>query len=374
MKNFIILIIFLIFSTNSYSKHDTFKYDFFYNNKYEIKGSKNYQKFNSELTKNKTVSKEIENSDKTGLISYLLFKDNKIVIDESNLPENVKKNNNLLVSNSVGKSLVSYITGHAICEGYIDNVDVTLNDWSILNNTLYEGQKLIDILNMSAGDQKIIGQKYFNSDGYIDFKGKKWSAHDIPVQDLMKSAIFQNTRKSSKTYNYNALATYIVMNYTIFKTGNDWQKLLNKIFNETVKVRNNVYFMTFNPINTNINNGGRYNFYATRYDYLRIAKTILDDWNNDTCVGKYLKTIYERRIDKLNTHPKPKFVYTYSKKYGGQFHFDIVGLEKRKILGMDGKGGQQVLIDFENNKIIVIHATTPHYNWKKIAHQVIKEN
>jgi hypothetical protein len=100
----------------------------------------------------------------------------------------------------------------------------------------------------------------------------------------------------------------------------------------------------------------------------------LDDWNNDTCVGKYLKTIYERRIDKLNTHPKPKFVYTYSKKYGGQFHFDIVGLEKRKILGMDGLGGQQVLIDFENNKIIVIHATTPHYNWKKIAHQVLKKN
>ena len=30
---------------------------------------------------------------------------------------------------------------------------------------------------------------------------------------------------------------------------------------------------------------GRYSFYATRYDYLRIGKRILDDWNNDTCVG-----------------------------------------------------------------------------------------
>ena len=47
-----------------------------------------------------------------------------------------------MLSNSVGKSLVSYVTGHAICEGYIDNVDVTLSDWSVLDNTLYEGQKV----------------------------------------------------------------------------------------------------------------------------------------------------------------------------------------------------------------------------------------
>ena len=31
--------------------------------------------------------------------------------------------NAMLPSNSVGKSLVSYVTGHAICKGYISNVD-----------------------------------------------------------------------------------------------------------------------------------------------------------------------------------------------------------------------------------------------------------
>ena len=41
-------------------------------------------------------------------------------------------------------------------------------------------------------------------------------------------------------------------------------------------------------------------FFATRYDYLRIAKAMLDDWQNDTCVGKYLKTIFENRISKDN--------------------------------------------------------------------------
>ena len=40
----------------------------------------------------------------------------------------------------------------------------------------------------------------------------------------------------------------------------------------------------------------RYSFYADRYDYLRIAKTMMEDWHNDTCAGKYLKNIYENRI------------------------------------------------------------------------------
>ena len=31
--------------------------------------------------------------------------------------------NAMLPSNSVGKSLVSYVTSHAICKGYISNVD-----------------------------------------------------------------------------------------------------------------------------------------------------------------------------------------------------------------------------------------------------------
>ena len=71
------------------------------------------------------------------------------------------------LSNSVGKSLVSYVTGHAICEGYIESVDVVLDDWSVLDGTLYEGQKLIDLLNMNAGDHKYIGMRNFSTDNYV---------------------------------------------------------------------------------------------------------------------------------------------------------------------------------------------------------------
>ena len=58
-------------------------------------------------------------------------------------------------SASVGKSITSYVTGHAICGGYIDSINSEMNDWPLIQNTLYDGQKLINLLNMAAGDQKL---------------------------------------------------------------------------------------------------------------------------------------------------------------------------------------------------------------------------
>ena len=74
----------------------------------------------------------------------------------------------------------------------------------------------------------------------------------------------------------------------------------------------------------------------------------MEDWKNDTCVGKYLKSIYENRIDK-NTKVTNRYnsIFSATKKYGGQFHFDVVGLEKKKIIGLDGLGGQQIIIDID---------------------------
>ena len=398
MKNylFITLLSFLLNSV-SLAEHQNEPYEPNNWDKFLVNGSDNYYKFQSELIEDKDVIKEIENSQETGLISYLLFENGKIRIDQEKLPEYIKSKNGVLPSHSVGKSLVSYVLGHAICEGYIDSIDVTLDDWSVLNGTLYKGQKLIDILNMNAGDQKIIGERNFNSDNAI--QGRSLNVNTIPIKNVMKLKTLQNSKKSKAVYNYNALATNLLMNYTIFKTGDDWEKLLHKVFNEHVKIKDNVWFhQTVNkrslvcktePKFSNIwyhNNcdldpgkeTGRYSFYANRYDYLRIGKRILDDWNNDTCVGKYIKTIYEQRINKNKKNYKSDgyggvSVANYTKKYGGQFHFDIIGLSKRKILGMDGMGGQQIIVDFDLGRIIVVNTRDKHYNWKKIVHKKLKK-
>jgi hypothetical protein len=92
-------------------------------------------------------------------LSYLLYEDGKITIDEISPKDRfgiLYNNDTQYTSASVGKSLVSYVTGHAICKGYINGIDHRLNDWPLLENTLFYDQKLINLLNMATGHQSML--------------------------------------------------------------------------------------------------------------------------------------------------------------------------------------------------------------------------
>jgi len=373
-----ILVLGLLLSGNAFAKKNknTWDYPLLAYKGWEIKGSDNHYKFKSNLRQDKNVLKEFKNNKETGIISYLLFEDDKIVIDVSDIPISVEGDkiiDGLLPSHSMGKSLVSYVTGHAICEGYIDSVNVRLNDWPLIKNTLYEDSMLHDLLNMKAGDQKWVGERRnVGSDNRI--KGSK--NENVNVIGLMKvmNEYLRGTEKSKLIYNYSALTTNVILNYVKYKTGDDWEKLLNKVYSEHVGVKNSVYLQRSKKYLKTDFISARYSFYANRYDYLRIAKTMMDDWHNDTCAGKYLKTIYESRVKKKDSTKEADDVGLYTKAYGGQFHFDIYGIKKtRKIIGMSGFAGQQILIDLDNKRIIVVNSLYKNYNWKKIVHSVIKK-
>ena len=379
-KVFLVVGLFLlIFNNISFAKKNkrTWDYPFLDYKEWEVKGSENHYKFQSNLREDKDVLKEFKNNKNTGIISYLLFENDKIVIDVSDIPKKVSSGDTiidgLLPSHSMGKSLVSYVTGHAICEGYIDNVNVKLNDWPLIKSTLYDNSVLLDLLNMKGGDQKWVGERMKNgSDNRI--KGPK--KENVNVIGLMKvmNVYLRGSEKSKLIYNYSALTTNVIMNYVKHKAGDNWDKLLHKVFNEHVGVKNSVYFSKSRKyLKYDDFVSARYSFYANRYDYLRIAKTMMEDWHNDTCAGKYLKTIYENRVQKKDNTKEADDVGLYTKSYGGQFHFDIFGIDKtRKIIGMSGFAGQQILIDLDNKRIIVVNSLYRNYNWKKIVHSVIK--
>ena len=375
-----ILVLSLLVSNITFAKKNknTWDYPLLEYSGWVIKGSENHYKFQSNLREDKDVLKEFKNNKNTGIISYLLFENDKIVIDVSDIPKKVSGYtilDGLLPSHSMGKSLVSYVTGHAICEGYIDSVNVKLNDWPLIKDTLYEDSILLDLLNMKGGDQKYIGERLKPRRDNILKKGKKENASNIGVVKVMNKYL-RGTEKSKLIYNYSALTTNVIMNYVKHKAGADWDKLLHKVFNEHVGVKNSVQFQKSRKyFNYGDFVSGRYSFYADRYDYLRIAKTMMDDWHNDTCAGKYLKTIYENRVQKKDNTKEADDVGLYTKSYGGQFHFDIFGLKKgRKIIGMSGFAGQQILIDLDNKRIIVVSSLYRNYNWKKIVHSVIKKD
>ena len=337
----------------------------------EVKPSKNPYQFKFNILEDKFVKKQMKSK---GILSYLYYQDGKVLIDEISPKERLGdfvNNETKLMSMSMNKSVTSYILGHAICEGYIDSVNVKLNDWPLIKDTLYEDAVLLDLLNMKGGDQKWVGERRnIGSDNRI--KGEK-AEENVNVIGLakVKDKYLRGTEKSKLIYNYSALTTNVIMNYTKHKAGDNWDKLLHKVFNEHVKVKNNVQFQKSRRYGDFVS--ARYSFYADRYDYLRIAKTMMEDWHNDTCAGKYLKTIYENRIKKKDNVKHATDVGLYTKSYGGQIHFDIFGIKKeRKILGLSGFAGQNILIDLDNKRIIVISSLYRNYDWKKIVYKKIK--
>jgi len=96
----------------------------------------------------------------------------------------------------------------------------------------------------------------------------------------------------------------------------------------------------------------------------------MDDYQNNTCVGKYLKEIHKRRIKKNKNISDGGFEATYS--YGGQFHMDYLGLKNKIIFGMGGYGGQAILIDVDDSRIIVLNSIHWNGKYKKYRYNVKK--
>ena len=376
-KYFIIAILTVILNTNAYSAHKPDD-QYFSGFSYSAPGSDNYQKLETELVDNKLsqyVQKQLDNRDKTGLVNYLLFENGKIVINKKNYNDQIKKNKNTLISNSMGKSLISYVVGHAVCKGYIDNVNVKLNDWIVLNDTLYADNTLLQVLNMTSGDQDYLGEKKFKNDGYFNGDKMKYINRRTVAESMLW---FKGTKKKEENspYNYSAMSTYVAINYAIHKVGKDYEKLLKEIFTDHVGVKDTVHFVKVSVGYTqDVDKGvSRYSFFATSEDYLRIAKTIMNDYHSDSCIGDYLRTIYDNRVDKKSKYKREtnKHSDAATYEYGGQIHFSYKGMKKRVIFAMAGYAGQEVIIDMDNKRILIVNSIDEHYNWNKIVYKVIK--
>ena len=338
-------------------------YTFRKTDNYEIKPSKKPYEFEFNLIDDQFIKKQMKTK---GILSYLYFQDGQILIDEISPKERFGEfidNDTPFYSMSMGKSITSYILGHAICGGYIDGVDARINDWPPIENTLYHNQKLIDFLNMSTGDQKYIDE-YIKNDG--TFLGDPHFNYEDNSINISTKHLLKGSVKSKSKYYYNGFMTQIITNYTKYKTGDDYKKLLNEIFVDKVKIKYSI-FPTFSNSDEPEENGNLHpNLRISRYDWLRIAKAMMDDYQNDTCVGKYLKEIHKRRVLKKSTKHMDEPHFNRTKSYGGQFHMDYPGLKDRVIFGMGGYGGRAILIDMENSRIVVLNSL--HYNYDRFKY------
>ena len=318
--------------------YDTLLYEFFrYNQKaftvepttekYEVEPSSNPYEFRSSLKEDKYLDKQLE---KTALLSYLRFEDGQITVDKISPNDRFGKfikDDTRLRGMSVGKTMTSYVAGHAICEGYIGSINSRLNDWPLIENTLYYDQELINLLNMQAGDEKYVWSSEFLIPS--NFYGVDDHVNDIKTF----AAEFKNSKKGKSEFNYSAFSTQLILNYVLFKTGEDFEKILEKTFKEKAKIKHSVFFYRV-PGSSKDRGNANIMFFASRYDYLRIAKAMLDDWQNDTCVGKYLKTIFENRISKDNdkkSNRGDRRQWPFARGYAGQFQTHYTGIIKKDL-------------------------------------------
>ena len=159
-------------------------------------------------------------------------------------------------------------------------------------------------------------QEYFI--GANKFKNSSRSVTNPTVKDAMENEL-KGSKKSYSIYNYNNMNPNVVGSYLIYKLGDEnFQELLDDVFKNKARIEGDVFFLK--NISAKKDDLSMWSqFYATRYDYLRIAKAMLDDWQNDTCAGKYLKTIFERRINKGNFGAKSPRI-AFPEGYAGFFH------------------------------------------------------
>ena len=301
----------------------------------------------------KIIKKIVKKMQSTGLISYLMYEDGEIVIDQLSPPDrfgDLIDNDTMIYSMSMGKSLGGYLMGHAICKGYINSLSSTLADWPIVKGTLLETATVQDLINASTGDQKYIKNNYLSSGRDIG---------DLTIASITKNEL-ANTKPAKKRFSYSQFSPNVALNYISFKTGYKFSSFMNEVLNDHVGLAGK---LKMNHIGTGIESEGgiQSNFKASRYDYLRIGIAILNDWNSDTCIGNYLKDVYANRVNKGYIQGDG-----YSKSYAGFFHTNYSGISDA-VMGMDGYGGIGLLINFDDNRIVYTHAVHRDYNYRSLV-------
>ena len=307
------------------------------------------------------------------LLSYLYYEDGVIKYNgkarDGRFASNVN-NQTLFFTHSTGKSIVSYIVGHAICDGYITSMDEII-DWPMMRKTLYQGQPLRNLLNMSAGDRHT-----------VDKATTRVMGSGIHHRDIGFDAVAEllaGTKSGPKEVFYNNVLTDVIANYVAFKAGEKYDDLMRKVFQDKIKIEHEVLFeqheSTFigwdpSPFYGQPQTRASYSFFMTRMDFLRTAEAMMKDYQNQTCVGQYLKEAQSQARDWYREAGDRYNITTW--KYGAQFYFGFDGMRDRNIFLTVGGNGQNMMIDMDNSRIVVTNSAARGWDKLTFILEVIK--
>jgi hypothetical protein len=249
----------------------------------------------------------------------------------------------------------------------------------MFSETLYQGQPLINLLNMAAGDTHLL-----NKETTRLLVQKDYHSRDIGLDTIAE--YLKGTQAKHHNVKYNNMLTDIIASYLVFKAGDDYDELIREVFQDKVKIENEVLVELHRPSLTNgthspyhgeLQTRMTYSFQFTRLDLLRVAVAMMEDYQQNTCVGQYLKEIQARaqqwpKYDPLRT-TNHFWLLNYARKYGGQTYWDFYGMGDRNILGTDGLHGQHILIDLDNSKIVVTNSASVGFDIRHFILNAIRD-
>ena len=315
------------------------------------------------------------------LLSYIYYEDGEVKYNGKPPSGRYGKDvddRTLFYTHSTGKSITSYIIGHAICEGYIGSVDEKV-DWPLMKDTVYDQQPLIDLLNMRAGDSHTIDRE---NSHYV--MGSSLHHRDMGLDTI--AGLLSGTEKKGRTLFYNNFLADVLANYVAFKSGSYYDRLMKKVFQDKVKIANQVSYEMHRKTLTDGRKSrfygskqtlASYSYFMTRLDFLRLSVAMMEDYQNDTCVGRYLKQIQKRAepwYQNRSTSKNAKlWINNYAREYGGQFYLSFRGMERRNIFGTEGYNGQNMLIDMDNSRIVITNSAATAWDTKRLMLDVVRK-
>lgn len=345
-------------------------------NLYHIKPNGNAVQFKKESTiPSQTLEKELA----TGyILSYLYYADGEIKYNGKAVDGRFSRDisdKTLFFTHSTGKSIVSYIVGHAICDGYIGSMNEII-DWPMMSNTLYQGQPLSNLLNMRAGDG------YTVDDDSVHVMGSPHHHRHLSLDTI--AASLSGTKSKGNQISYNNFLSDVIANYVAFKAGKNYDNLMEKVFRNKVKIEHEVLVQKHSnsslpdsPYTGQMQTRATYSFYITRMDLLRVAVAMMKDYQEQTCVGKYLKESQNQAKDwysgRMESDNARFWINNYAGKYGAQFYFNFHGMSGRNILATEGKSGQIMMIDMDNSRIVVTNSAANMWDKQTFILNVIKD-
>ena len=236
---------------------------------------------------------------------------------------------------------------------------------------------------MRAGDKHTIDEEKSH---YV--MGSKKHHRDMGLNEIAK--LLEGTKKQGRNLFYNNFLTDVLANYVAFKSGDKYDDLMRKVFQEKVKIAYPIAYEKHKSSkggSTKDKNSpdyygqpqtlASYSFFMTRMDFLRVAKAMMEDYQNGTCVGNYLKQIQSKAEPWYRGRDKSSkarlYLNNYAQKYGGQFYFDFIGMKQRNIFGTEGYNGQNMLIDMDDSRIVVTNSAATAWDQRTFMLEVIRD-